>query len=391
LAQDLKQSIRLKARELGFGLTGVTSPEPPPHLSTFEHWLAAGRHGEMRYLESQRSRLRRADPRAILPECQSILVLGIHYSPAASTNPISPGAAVGPGKSSPIAASTAKHEAHIPPPIDYPSGRPIQGRIASYALGRDYHEVLRPRLEALIVHIENLVDHAVPSKWYTDTGPILERDLAQRAGLGWIGKNTCLISPDGGSYFFLAEILIGLDLEPDTSFLSDHCGSCTRCLDACPTACILPDRTLDARRCISYLTIELRNVIPEDVRALVDDWIFGCDVCQMVCPWNRFAPVKTDAAFSPREGPLPAVLGDELAITAALFASRFDGSAIRRTGYAGYVRNIAIALGNRGSRDALPALEKALGHADSVVQEHVAWAIQRIKERRTEEVAARDQ
>ncbi|RPI82769.1 MAG: tRNA epoxyqueuosine(34) reductase QueG, partial [Chloroflexi bacterium] len=252
----LKQAIKDKAKELGFLLVGVTGPEPPAHLDVFSHWLQAGRHGEMSYLATERSIQRRSDPKQILPECRSILSLAAPYpSPGGPDH-------VGAGK----------------------------GKVAAYAWGDDYHDVLPERLDALVEYIEAEVGHPVPNRWYTDTGPILERELAQRAGLGWIGKNTLLINPQQGSYFLLAEILLGIDLEPDPPFTMDGCGSCTRCLDACPTSCILPDRTIDATRCISYLTIELKGSIPEDLRPQIGEWVFGCDVCQQVCPWNqRFA------------------------------------------------------------------------------------------------------
>lgn len=264
----LTQAVKEKAHRLGFHLVGVTTPEPPPHYTIFESWLKADRHGEMSYLAEGHARQRRADPRQILPECKSILVLGTFY-PAASSEPA-------------------------------PQDRSA-GRIAAYACGRDYHEVLPQRLKALVSYIENQVGHAVPNRWYTDTGPLLERDLAQRAGLGWIGKNTCLINPALGSYFFLAEILLGVDLVIDQPFQTDQCGTCMRCLEACPTGCILPDRTLDARRCISYLTIELKGAISPRFRPLLGDWVFGCDVCQQVCPWNiRFASQDFEPEFSPR-------------------------------------------------------------------------------------------
>ena len=176
-------------------------------------------------------------------------------------------------------------------------------RVASYALGDDYHDIIPPRLKLIVEFIEEQLGHPVPNRYYTDTGPILERDLAQRAGLGWIGKNSMLINPKAGSTFFLAEILLGIELEPDEAIITDHCGTCTRCLTACPTQCILPNRTLDARRCISYLTIELKDDIPEELRPLMKDWIFGCDICQQVCPWNQFSS-QADSAFEPKI-PLP--------------------------------------------------------------------------------------
>ncbi|HEY9153177.1 MAG TPA: tRNA epoxyqueuosine(34) reductase QueG, partial [Anaerolineales bacterium] len=233
--EALKQSILNESRRLGFLLAGVTTPEPPPHLPAFENWIRQGRQASMDYLADERSRARRADPRLILPECKSVLMLALPYA-------------------DPKAAPVIEKD------------RGIEGKIASYAWGEDYHLAIPKKLEALVKFIEGQVGHSVPNRWYTDTGPMLERDLAQRAGLGWIGKNTCLINPRYGSYFLLAEILLGIELEPDPSFQTDQCGTCTRCIEACPTQCILDDRTIDARRCISYLTIELRENIPTELR-----------------------------------------------------------------------------------------------------------------------------
>lgn len=345
LLDDLKEKITVKARELGFVLAGVTTSEPPPHYSTFENWLARGHHGAMSYLDTERSRLRRADPRQILPECQSILVLATPY-PA-------------------------------------PSGRAHgEGEVAAYARGADYHDILLARMKELVQFIEEQVGAPVKNRWYTDTGPILERDLAQRAGLGWIGKNTCLIHPKQGSYFLLSEILLDLALEPDPPFVSDHCGTCTRCIDACPTDCILPDRTIDATRCISYLTIELKDDIPVELRDKIGGWTFGCDICQAVCPWNRFA-VDGDPAFDSEEPQPP--LTDELALTPQAFNARFKRSPIKRAKRRGYLRNVAVALGNTGDMHALPVLQNALSDEEPLVREHAKWAVEKIAARFSKE------
>jgi epoxyqueuosine reductase len=256
----------------------------------------------------------------------------------------------------------------------------ITGSVAAYAWGDDYHNVLPERLQALVAFIEAQVGGKVPNRWYTDTGPILERDLAQRAGLGWIGKNTCLIHPALGSYFLLAEILLGLDIEPDQPFAHDRCGSCRRCIEACPTGCILPDRTIDSRRCISYLTIELKGIIPHDLRPLVGDWVFGCDVCQQVCPWNqRFAPSGGDPSFEPRSGVSYPDLIQELALTPQEFNLKFKGSPIKRAKRRGYLRNVAVALGNSGDSAAVPALAKSLlEDHEPLVRQHSAWALGQI-------------
>lgn len=335
---------------LGFSLVGVTMPTPPPHLPIFLDWLAEGRHGQMAYLSSVRSQEARANPRLLLPECQSILVLGVSY-----------------------ASSTS----------DVVEARE-KGKIAAYAWGDDYHDVLPARLSALVAFIETQAGAPVPNRWYTDTGPLLERDLAQRAGLGWIGKNTCLINPQRGSTFLLAEILLGIELTPDAPFTADRCGACTRCIEACPTACILPDRTLDARHCLSYLTIELKEAIPLELRPASGEWIFGCDICQQVCPWNqRFAPQQGDPAFEPRPDlPAPDLLA-ELSLTLEAFNRKFKGSPVKRSKRRGYLRNVAVALGNAytGTRhpQATAALAGALLHdPEPLVRGHAAWALSRV-------------
>lgn len=347
---ELAQAIKQVARQLGFTLAGITTPDSPPHFETYQRWIEAGRHATMAYLADETARQRRADPRQIMPECRSILVLGIPYS-------------------NPRAA----------PPLN---GPPPHGRVAAYAWGDDYHLVLPPRLQALVRYLEEATGAPVANRWYTDTGPLLERDLAQRAGLGWIGKNTCLISPRQGSYFLLAEILLGLDLPPDPPFVTDHCGACTRCMDACPTACILPDRTLDARRCISYLTIENKAEIPPDLRPLTGEWVFGCDICQSVCPWNvRFAPAEGDPAFAPRPGlPRPSLAG-VLALDAQAFNRKFKDSPVKRAKRRGYLRNAAVAAANLSGAELLPVLEQATCDEEPLVSEHAAWALEQVKNR----------
>jgi epoxyqueuosine reductase len=342
---DLKKSIKEKARQLGFILAGVTSSEPPPHYSTFESWLNADMHGTMTYLAEERSRTRRADPKQILPECKSILVLAMPYTPLKN--------------------------------VEY-GMKNAEFQIAAYALGDDYHDIIPPRLKLIVEFIEEQLGHPVPSRYYTDTGPVLERDLAQRAGLGWVGKNSMLINPKAGSTFFLAEVLLGIELEPDDDIVTDHCGTCTRCISACPTQCILPNRTLDARRCISYLTIELKDDIPVKLRPLMQDWIFGCDVCQRVCPWNRFSS-RADPAFEPKI-PLP-VLTSDLTLTSVEFNQRFKKSPVKRAKRRGYLRNLAVAIGNNGNKGDIPILEQAThsAHDEPMISEHAKWAIQEAK------------
>lgn len=343
---SIKSQIKSKAQELGFTQVGITNPSPPEHFPKFINWLNQGRHADMTYLASDRSLDCRADPKRILPECRSIIVLAAHYN--------------------------AHQQYTIDDPVKYPTGK-----IASYAWGSDYHQVLVERLRELHQYIEELNGNPVLARWYTDTGPILERDIAQRSGLGWIGKNTCLISPNAGSYFFLAELLLGLDLEPDEPFTADYCGSCTRCLDACPTQCILPDRTLDAGNCISYLTIELKDAIPLHLRQQVGNWIFGCDICQQVCPWNlRFAPIEGEPSFFLGPERKYSNLTQEIMLTQQEFNLMFKDSPLKRAKRRGYLRNIAVALGNSRNRAAIPVLIEVLNNdPEPLVRGHAAWAL----------------
>lgn len=346
---NLKHAIKEHAQQLGFSMVGVTTCDPLPHADVFETWLDLGRQGEMTYLDTPRSRACRAHPGRILAECRSVLMLGIRY-PAPS-----------------LQKANTCHE--INP----------HANIAAYAWGEDYHHTLPSRLRSLVDFIEGQVGRAVPNRWYADTGPILERELAQRAGLGWIGKNTCLINPAHGSYFLLAEILLGLELEPDQPFVDDRCGTCSRCITACPTGCILPDRTLDARRCIAYLTIEFKESIPVELRPLMDGWVFGCDVCQQVCPWNRFARAEFDSDYyTTMKSPYVNVL-EELLMTASDFNQKFRHSPIRRAKRRGYFRNVTVALGNQGSPAAVAPLAHVLTEdPEPLVRSHAAWALGQI-------------
>ena len=347
---SLETSIKREARRLGFVLAGVTTPKPPPHWQTYEHWLSMGRHASMGYLTDPR----RADPLLVMPECLSILVLAFPYP--------------------------------NPGPLAQDLGR-SHGHIAAYAGGKDYHLVLPERLNQLALYIENKVGKPLVHRGYTDTGPLLERDLAQRAGLGWIGRNTCLIHPQIGSYFLLAEILLGINLEPDPPFIADRCGKCNRCITACPTQCILSDRTIDARRCLSYQTIENRGEIPQDLRPSMGTQVFGCDICQQVCPWNR---IKNKAVASPlhKEGIDPVFfanpeltiqdLAGELALGPREFNQKYKDTPILRSKRRGYLRNVAVVLGNSKDDTAIPALEKATLDNEPLIKEHAAWALDQI-------------
>jgi epoxyqueuosine reductase len=335
----LAQWLKSEALRQGFDLAGITSVEPPAHLDCYAAWLEAGRHGEMGYLASERGRARRADPGSLLPGCQSILVLAANYAPAAPT----PGVAL----------------------------------VAAYARGDDYHGFLIERARRIVDSLQHMLGRPVASRVYTDTGPLLERELAQRAGLGWIGRNTCLISPAVGSMTLLTEVLLDLALPTDLPFVADRCGSCRQCVEACPTGCILPDRTIDARRCISYLTIEARGGIPRDLRRSVGEWFFGCDICQQVCPWNRrFARPTSDAAFAPRPALHPPDLRRWLAAPSTDDSQILRRSPLKRARRSGLARNAAVVAGNQRTDRHLPALEQALrSDLDPMVRGHAAWAL----------------
>lgn len=340
-----KEHITRLLHELGFELVGFARPEPPPHLDAYRAWVAEGLHAGMGYLATERAVSHRSDPRLILPEVKTILVVGLRYE-----NPLN----------------------------DQPtSTENLTGRVASYAWGDDYHQVIVPRLKQAAGQIEQWLGSQVRFRPYSDTGPILERDFAMQAGLGWIGKNTCLISPRHGSYFLLGELFLDVEIEPDEPMITDHCGSCRRCIDACPTDCIRPDRTLDAGRCISYLTIEHKGAVPRELRGLLGDWIFGCDICQQVCPWNiRFATLHGDPGLSPHSSSRRPELLSEIQLTPAEFNRKFKHSPIQRARRRGYLRNVAIALGNSRHPEAVKPLAECLDNEpEPLIRAHAAWAL----------------
>lgn len=329
-------------------MTGVTTPDPPPHWSTYENWLTLGRYADMNWLATDRARDRRADPLRILPGCRSILVLGFRYP-----------------------RPDPKNLNNVKNPI---------GRIASYACVEDYHLTLPARMHQLVASIETEVGCEIPNACYTDSGPILERDLAQKAGLGWIGRNTCLIHPRLGSFFLLAEILLGIELEPDSPFEFDRCGTCKRCVEACPTGCILPDRTLDSGRCISYLSIEHKKSIPVELRPKMGNWVFGCDLCQMVCPWNHFDLFEDTTDYSNLRMDGFPNLHQELGLSSQEFNQKYKDFALMRARRSRYFRNVIVALANSGySDDNLQVLEGIINDPDPLIKEHAAWAVERWK------------
>jgi epoxyqueuosine reductase len=318
MRQSLTQRIKEKAYALGFDWVGVAPLLPSAQGDFYERWLAQGYAGQMAYLSRPDAIAKRRDPRQIMPQARSAVVVALNY-----------------------------YQGPLPTPVEGQK----RGRVSRYAWGDDYHEVMWAWLDTLGAFVASEAGRPVAWRRYVDTGPLLERELAVRAGLGWIGKNTMLIHPRLGSWLFLGELLLDLELTYDEPFMAEHCGTCTRCIEACPTGCILPDRTLDAARCIAYLTIELKETpIPDGLRRQVGDWIFGCDVCQQVCPWNRFARPTDKAAFAPRPGMPAPDLGELLALDDAAFRRRFKDSPIKRVKRAGLQRNVAVALDNLAHR-----------------------------------------
>jgi epoxyqueuosine reductase len=352
----LKTPIQQRARELGFDDCRITSATAPDNAAKFERWLADGRHGEMGYL--QRNAHKRVDPHQVLTDARSIITLGVSYDRKGGT---------------PAAQSTMEHDG-----TGRQECRP-SGIVARYARFADYHDVLKPPLIALSTFVDSLAPDT-RSLWYVDTGPLLERDLAQRAGLGFVGKHTNLISRSLGNWFFIAEIITTLELEPDPPE-KNRCGSCTRCITACPTQAITAPFELDARKCISYLTIELKGAIPEELRPAIGNRIYGCDDCLAVCPWNKFAREGGLMKRHARKELDQPGLRELLALDEAGFKQRFAGTPMLRTKRRGLLRNVCVALGNVGDHSALPALERATRDHEPLIREHAAWAIKRINRR----------
>ena len=338
----LKSRLIDLAHELGFDSCRVAACAPPAYADALRNWLNDGAHGEMDYMA--RGEEKRRDPRRVLPGAKSIIVLAMNYF--AET-----------GKRKPESGKT--------------------GRIARYAWGADYHNVISAKLDKID---ERLREFGGEQRSYVDTGPVLERDYAAQAGIGWHGKSTMLIDEKLGTWFFLSEILTTLELPPDAP-ARDHCGTCERCIKACPTGAITAPHKLDARRCISYLTIELKGAIPMELRPLMGDRIFGCDDCLDACPWNRFAKTSRETAFAARRSTTEFALRDYLRLNDAEFRNLFRDSPIKRIKRRGFLRNVCVALGNVGTREDLPALNRVAGDPESLIAEHARWAIERIQQR----------
>jgi epoxyqueuosine reductase len=350
----LRERIKARALELGFDVVGIGPAAPAEHRPFYLEWLAAGYHGAQNYLARPDRVARRQDLQIILPGARSLVVVGLHYWPG-------------------------------PPPPE--ASDPAHGRISCYAQGPDYHHIMLPMLKALLEFVQTQAGRPVRGRAYVDTGPLLERDHALAAGLGFIGKNCSLIRPRQGSWLFLGVLLLDIALEPAPSEevdpashgpLQPRCGRCTRCLEACPTGALVRPYTLDSRRCISYLTTALKGAIPRESRRQIGNHIFGCDICQSVCPWNRFAtPVELPPLAPSRVHPAPPLL-ELIGLSAGEFEARYGHTPIGHWGHELFLRNVAVAVGNWGAEAAVPSLGRAMENASPLVRRHVAWALGQI-------------
>lgn len=346
--EELVVGLKEQARKLGFGLVGIVPASPARRLDAYLHWITQQYHGEMAYLARPDRLARRQDLEQILPGVQTIICVGLDYG-------------------------TVQMPAHL-------AQDPSRGRVSNYAWAADYHQLMTPRLQRLADWLAYQTRQMVRSRVYVDTGAILERDHAEKAGLGFIGKNSMLIAPQSGSWFFLGEILTTIEMPADSPKKPmPSCGHCHRCLDACPTAAFPQPYVLDARRCISYLTIELKGWIPTELRPLMGNWVYGCDICQIVCPFNRFAPETVESAFYPTSWELAAPsLLTLLTLDEQGFQTRFANSPIRRIKRERLVRNACIATGNWKSEAGVPALLPLLQEPSPIIRGHTAWALGKI-------------
>jgi epoxyqueuosine reductase len=343
-AQSIEARIKANALSLGFSLCGITTPEPLESFHRFQQWLGNKQHGDMKYLSSPYHRDSRRDVHSLMPGVQSIICLGFRY-------PLHP-----------IAFLNQRDK----------------GLVAGYATGVDYHVTLPNLMDTLINFIRETVGENIQTERFSDSAPILERELALRAGFGWIGRNSCLISPDIGSTLLLAEIFINLPLSPDPPFIVDRCGTCHHCIDACPTACINHDRTIDASRCISYHTIENKSNIPTEISEKIGNWLFGCDVCQMVCPWNQ--KVETNFASSPALSLSIPDLIQLLSFSRDDFNDQFDQLALIRAKWNGFLRNALLVLASSDPEIALPALQDFIrSKPDDDLLYIAKWSISKLK------------
>jgi epoxyqueuosine reductase len=343
---SLEEKIKAEAIRLGFSLCGITTAQEPEHFTFFLHWIEAGHYAGMDYLATPNHIASRKTPSLLLPGVRSIISVGWSYP--------------------------------IRPP-DYGKFSDV-GWVAGYATGLDYHHLLIEKMELLSEYLQQNIDGGVKTKAFTDSAPILEREITTRAGLGWVGKNSCVISPKAGSTFLIAELFVDYPLKPDNPFSKDYCGTCQRCIQACPTNCILPDRTIDSKKCISYQTIENRGSIPENLRPYIGNWLCGCDICQMVCPWNH-TPVIDSSTGKWIEFSFPDIL-HLLEISPQAFKERFKDSAMSRMKWEGFIRNILVYLGNTKKETAIPFIQKFLSKTKlAELQETAWWALDQIKQK----------
>jgi epoxyqueuosine reductase len=356
----MKEAVRQRARELGFDDCRFTTADAPDHAAEFQQWLARKQHGEMNYLE--RNAYKRVEPQEVLPGARSVVTLAVsyHLDECQMTNDE--------WKLKVAGDNSIRHSSFVIPSI------------ARYARFKDYHDIIGDRLKQLTAFVDELGGEGARSLWYVDTGPLLERDLAQRAGLGFVGKHTNLISRQLGNWIFISEIITSLEFEPDAAE-KNRCGTCSRCISACPTAAITEPFQLDARRCISYLTIELKGAIPLELRTAIGNRIYGCDDCLAVCPWNKFAREGKLMKEHARTDLAAPDLLELLALDNAGFKARFAGTPILRTKRRGLLRNVCVALGNIGDETTLPALQKATEDSEPLIAEHARWAIDQIQAR----------
>jgi epoxyqueuosine reductase len=346
--KDVKSIVKRAAVEAGFDLSGVASAMGARELEYFPHWIAAGHAGDMKYMEArdEQGELKRASLARVAPWARSVIVCAINYN--------------------------------VDQPYSTEVKNPSRGWISRYAWGReDYHEAVLRRLKQVEASLQGAAE-GVQTRSYVDTGPIVERVFAKYAGVGWIGKNTCVINQHKGSWLFLGVILASVELEPDVP-APDRCGTCTRCIQACPTDALLGPYVLDSKRCISYLTIEKRGAISEELRAGMGQQVFGCDICQDVCPWNRKAPHSGLPEFAPREELVNPALDWLAEMSAEEFRASFRGSPIRRAKHAGMRRNAAIAMGNSGREEFVPILKAMIEDSESSVAESADWAVRRLR------------
>lgn len=339
--ESAKQAVQFAARQLGFIDCRIARADRAAHADAFLDWIEDGAHGEMQWME--RNAERRTDPRQLVPEARSIVCLALNYYP---------------GAQQPTSTSQGS-----------------SGRIARYAWNNDYHDLIESKLADLD---ETLKLYGGQQRYYVDTGPVLERDFANEAGLGWSGKSTVQIHPKFGPWFFLAELITTLDLSPDPP-MSDHCGKCTACLDLCPTGAITEPHRVDARKCISYLTIENPGPIPVQFRKAIGDRIYGCDECLEVCPWNRFAKQSREQQLLARPEIFKHSLRSYLSLSTVEFQQTFRKSPIKRIKRERFLRNVCVALGNVGTVEDLPALETAVATESDLISEHARWAIDQIE------------